>query len=130
MHGPSAGPRDLTATRAGRSSRRGHTPRCAPRDGRVVAHSARVGGGGPVTPCQRAVAVPNGRVETTSALILRSERNQGWRAVWRSHADDAATWFVSFGRVWRARRAFTVGASVGLDFRFGKQNGFGNEEFI
>ena len=84
----------------------------------MVAHSARVGGGGPVTPCQRVVAVPNGRSVVTLALILRSERNQGWRAVRRGHADDAATWFVSFGRVWRARRAFTVGASVGLDFRF------------
>ena len=110
MHGSSATRRGPTATRAGRSSLHGHTPRCVPRDGWVVAHSARVSGGGPVTPCQRVVAVPNGRVAGTLALILRSERNQGWRAVWRGHADDAATWFVSFGRVWRARRAFTAGA--------------------
>ena len=81
MHGPSAARRGPMATRAGRRSHSGHTPRCAPRDGRVVAHSARVGGGGPVTPCQRVVAVPNGRVAGTLALILRSERNQGWRAV-------------------------------------------------
>jgi hypothetical protein len=46
MHGPSAARRSPMATRAGRSSHSGHTPRCAPRDGRVVAHSARVGGGG------------------------------------------------------------------------------------
>ena len=45
VHGPSAGSRGLTAARAGRSSRRGHTSRCVPRDGRVVTNSARVGGG-------------------------------------------------------------------------------------
>ena len=52
------------------------------------------------------------------ALILRSERNQGWRAVWRDHADDAAIWFVSFGRVWRARQAFTAGAQSKTHSRF------------
>ena len=45
VHGPPAGSRGPTAARAGRSSRRGHTPRCVQRDGRVVTHSARVGGG-------------------------------------------------------------------------------------
>ena len=47
-------------------------------------------------------SAPNGRVAVTLALLLGSERNQGWRAVRRGHADDAAAWFVSFGRVWRA----------------------------
>jgi hypothetical protein len=49
VHGPSAGPRNLTGTRAGRGSRCGHTMRRAPRDGWVVVHSARVGGGRPVS---------------------------------------------------------------------------------
>ena len=102
VHGPSTVPPRPTATRAGRSSRHGHTSRRAPRHGRAVVRSARVGGGGPVTPCQRVVAAPNGRVAVTLALLLGSEPNQGWCAVWRGHADDAAAWFVSFGRVWRA----------------------------
>jgi hypothetical protein len=59
---------------------------------------------GPRRPCQRVVAVPNGRLVVTLALILGSELNQWWRAVRRGHADDAATCFVSFGRVWRVRR--------------------------
>ena len=101
VHGPSTVPPRPTATRAGRSSRHGHTSRRAPRHGRAVVRSARVGGGGPVTPCQRVVAAPNGRVAVTLALLLGSEPNQGWCAVWRGHADDAAAWFVSFGRVWR-----------------------------
>ena len=45
MHGPSAGPLGLTAVRASRSSRRGYILRRALRDGRVVIHSALVGGG-------------------------------------------------------------------------------------
>ena len=35
--------------------------------------------------------------------MLGLERNQGWRAVRRGHADDAAGWFVSIGRLWRER---------------------------
>ena len=103
VHGPSAGPRRPTTTWAGRSSYHGHAPRCAPREGRSRGHSARVGGGGPVTRRDLAVAVPNGRSVVTLALMLGSQRNKGWRAVRRGHAGDAATWFVSFGRVWRVR---------------------------
>jgi hypothetical protein len=55
VHGPSTVPRRPTATRAGRSSRHVHTSRRAPRHGRVVVRSARVGGGGPVASCQRVV---------------------------------------------------------------------------
>ena len=54
---------------------------------------------GSVTPCQRVVAVPNGRVAVVSALILRSERNQGRCGARRGHADDVAAWFVSIGRL-------------------------------
>ena len=35
--------------------------------------------------------------------MLGLERNQGWRAVRRGHADDTAGWFVSIGRLWRER---------------------------
>ena len=35
--------------------------------------------------------------------MLGLERNQGWRAVRRGNADDAAGWFVSIGRLWRER---------------------------
>ena len=115
VHGPSTVPPRPTATRAGRSSRHGHTSRRAPRHGRAVVRSARVGGGGPVTPCQRVVAAPNGRVAVTLALLLGSEPNQGWCAVWRGHADDAAAWFVSFGRVWRARGAGACGRAGGSE---------------
>ena len=62
-------------------------------------------GGGPVTRRERAVAVPYGRLAVVSALMLGSARNQGWRAARRGHGDDAAAWFVSIGRVWRARGA-------------------------
>jgi hypothetical protein len=55
VHGPSAASRRPTAARAGRSSGRGYTPRQAPRDGRIEARSAGTGGGGPVSPRQRAV---------------------------------------------------------------------------
>jgi len=117
VHGPSAGPHRPTTTWAGRSSYHGHTPRCAPRGGRLRGRSARVGGGGPVTRSDLAVAVPNGRLVVTLALVLRSERNQGWRAARRGHADDTATWFVSFGRLrrvrggaspWRSKSAFGI----------------------
>ena len=67
--------------------------------------AARMGGGGPVARCERAVAVTNGRSVVTPALMLGSERNQGWRAARRGPTDDAAAWFVSIGCVWRARRA-------------------------
>ena len=77
MHGPSAAPRRPTAKRAGGRSRRGHTPRLAPRDRRVVARRARVVGGGPVSPRERAVTVANGRSVVISALVLGSERNEG-----------------------------------------------------
>ena len=68
-------------------------------------------GGGPVTRRERAVAVPYGRLAVTLALMLGSERNRGWRAARRGHADDAAAWFVSIGRLWRARPPW---ASAGL----------------
>ena len=115
VHGPCAGPRHPTATWAGRSSRRGHTPRSAVRGGQLRGQSARMGGGGPVTRCERAVAVVNGRSVVTSALTLGSERNQGWRAARRGHADDAAAWFVPFGRVWRARGAGACGRARGSE---------------
>ena len=114
MHGPSAGPRDLTATRAGRSSRRGHTSRRAPRHGRVVTHSARVGGD------RARDAVSEGRggakwqMAVTLALMLGSEPNQGWCAVRRGHADDAAAWFVSFGRAGGGRRRSRVTSRVAV----------------
>ena len=104
-HGPSAGPRGLTAARAGRRSRHGHTLGCAPRSGQLRGRAARMAGGGPVTRRERAVAVPYGRLAVVSALMLGSARNQGWRAARRGHGDDAAAWFVSIGRVWRARGA-------------------------
>ena len=47
--------------------------------------------------------------------MLGLERNQGWRAVRRGHADDAAGWFVSIGRLWRARGGSTHDA---LERRF------------
>jgi len=98
VHGPSAGPRNLTGTRAGRGSRCGHTMRRAPRDGWVVVHSARVGGGKPVTRCQRVVAVPNGRdgrVAVTLALIGRLEWIQGSGSPSYDHPDGPASWLVS-----------------------------------
>ena len=101
-HGPSAGPRGLTAARAGRRSRHGHTLGCAPRSGQLRGRAARMAVGGPVTRRERAVAVPYGRLAVVSALMLGSARNQGWRAARRGHGDDAAAWFVSIGRVWRA----------------------------
>ena len=48
--------------------------------------------------------------------MLGLERNQGWRAVRRGHADDATAWFVSVGRGWRARGGSTGDA---LERRFG-----------
>jgi hypothetical protein len=77
VHGQFAAPRRSTAARAGGRSRRGHTPRLAPRDRRVVARRARLGGGGPATPRERVVTVANGRSVVILALVLGSERNQG-----------------------------------------------------
>ena len=99
LHGPSAAPRRPTATSTGRSSRHGHTPRCALRCVRGRAGWCRTGGGGPATPRERVAVVANGRVAVTSALILGPERNQGWRGARRGHADDVAAWFVSIGRL-------------------------------
>ena len=59
-------------------------------------------------------SAPNGRVAVTLALLLGSERNQGWRAVRRGHADDATAWFVSFGRVWRAPTPSVPRPELGL----------------
>ena len=88
-----------TATSTGRSSRHGHTPRCALRCVRGRAGWCRTGGGGPATPRERVAVVANGRVAVTSPLILGPERNQGWRGARRGHADDVAAWFVSIGRL-------------------------------
>ena len=54
VHGPPAAPRRPTATRAGESSCHGHFSRRAPWEGRLVARSARMGGGGPATRWSRA----------------------------------------------------------------------------
>ena len=99
VHGPSAGPRNLTGTRAGRGPRHGYAPRCATRGGRLRGRTARVWAAvGPCQRCQRVVAVPNGRhgrVAVTLALVGRLEWIQGSRSPSYDHPDGAASWLVS-----------------------------------